>query len=450
MIFSKWFKEHFNQIQKDYFEFLSIASISTDPKYKDEVYRAAHFLESYFKDRGFSSELIETSHYPIVYAEDLSKGKEAKTLLIYGHYDVQPVDPIDLWKNNPFEPRVEGKTVYARGASDNKGQIFYAVLACIAVKELLGSLPINVKFCIEGEEESGSRGLKEALSIHKEKLSCSSLLVVDFDSMDDGSPAVTLGARGCMAFEVKMKGSSQDLHSGLFGGIAYNPIRALTEVLSSFWNEKGEVQIEGFYEGVLPPSKKDLEAFSFTKTENDLEKTFGIACLAAPKKKTLMESNWFMPTVEINGICGGYIGEGSKTVIPSTAFAKVTCRLVPGQDPKKLERMIQKHLEKYAPSKMELHVEFDEGVEAFRGCVDSSIVKATQKAALISTGETCRLILSGGSIPIVAEMVKQLECDVAGVGFALSTDQIHAPNEHFDMDRFEKGFLTVANILREL
>lgn len=447
-VFKRWFDENRNQIKEDYFHFLRFPSVSTDASYEKHVLDCANFLTEYLKKGGLSVEQIPTIGYPIIYAEDLTAGPDKPTILIYGHYDVQPVDPIELWDSPPFEPTERDGKIYARGAVDDKGQIFYAVIAVLALKKLGKRLPVNVKFCIEGEEESHSMGLSDALPRLKEKFQADALLIVDFDSAGNGTPHVTLGARGCIALEVIMTGSNQDLHSGQLGGLAYNPNRAIVETLGKMWDANGKVTVPGFYDGVeLNP--EEVKKFTFSVKSEELEKDFGIQAHGNEKGKTLQEANWFCPTLEINGIYGGYSGQGSKTVIPMKAGAKITCRLVPGQDAKKVGLAIEKFVKEHAPKGMKVEVIQQGGIGAYRS-KESPLISALAKAAAEVTGKKSALVLSGASIPVGGEFVRILDIPAVGMGYGLPTDRIHAPNEHFDFERFEQGFLTVVRTLELL
>lgn len=447
----KWYEQHRSEIQGDYFRFLRYESISTDPQYAKEVIHCAEWLAEYIeKKAGLKAECIATEKYPLVYAEDMRAGPNAPTLLIYGHYDVQPVDPLELWKSPPFEPTVRDGKVYARGAVDDKGQIFYAILAARVWKELGRELPINLKFCIEGEEESSSMGLCKSLPRLKEKLKADFLLIVDFGQLDVETPALTLGARGLVALEVTLIGSKTDLHSGGHGGIAYNPNRAMVELLSKLWDEEGRVQIEGFYDDVVELTEAEKGTFAFRFEAQNYRKEFGIDAFGGEKNRSLAEKNMLRPTLEINGIGGGYFGAGFKTVIPARATAKLSCRLVPNQDPQKILHSLTQFLKKHATAGMKVEVSSFGAEEAFRGNPNSQLSKAVSLAATEVMGKPCKNTLSGGSIPVIQSMIRTLNADVVGMGYGLPTDDIHAPNEHFDMKRFENGFLTVARALELL
>lgn len=445
--FSDWFESRKKEILEDLFSFLRFRSISADSSCKKEMASCARWLKEYFeKHSDLKSEIVKTSGYPFVFAESKNTSKEEK-LLIYGHYDVQPLDPLELWKTPPFEPTMIGDTIYARGALDDKGQIFYAIIAMRAFKELGIEMPIRVCFCIEGEEESASLGLSDYLERDPKKLQADHLLVVDFEQFDRETPAVSLGARGIAALSLELTGSNGDLHSGSYGGIAYNPIRAMVELLAKVWDEEGRVTIPGFYEDVRVLSEEEKKGFSCSLDEESLKKEFGIALIGGERGKSLFEKNALRPTFEINGISGGHSAEGFKTVIAQKAFAKISCRLVPDQDPEKIREGIDRFFRSHLPKGIEMKLHYFGGDRAFRSKVDAKIVRALAKACSSVTGKECKNILAGGSIPIVAKMVEALHVEVAGMGYGLASDQIHAPNEHFDFARFRKGFLTVVKTI---
>lgn len=439
----EWFSKRQEEIRADFFRFLAFPSISADPSYAGQVRACASWLSEFLHKKGLGGRLVETSAYPLVMGELRSLKSDAPTVLFYGHYDVQPVDPLSLWKSDPFVPLERDGKIYARGASDNKGQIFYALLAMAACKELGIALPVHVKFCIEGEEESQSRGLKEALPKLQQELKADALLVIDFDSPEK-EPALSLGARGMAGMEITVTGSNTDLHSGILGGAAYNPNRALVEMLASLWDADGKVQVPGFYDDVVE-EKADL--YHFSSTEEDFTRAFGIRAFGGEKGRSLKEAVWLRPALEINGMGGGYSGEGIKTVIPAKAFAKLTMRLVPQQNPEKILAALSRFLEEKAPAGFGLSIESSGGEKAWRGRPDSPLAKAVAQAASEVCHAPCRNVLCGASIPIVADLLETIKTDVVGMGYALDTDQIHAPNEHFDMPRLKKGFLTVARAM---
>ncbi len=302
---SGWFEEHFPQIRSDYFHFLKFRSISTEPDCKTDVINCAEWVRKYLSESGFEAKLIPTKGHPLVFAEALAKEANKPTVLIYGHYDVQPVDPLELWKSDPFEPTERDGRIYARGAADDKGQIFYAMAALRALYKLRAKLPVNVKFCIEGEEESGSAGLAHALPKIKDILKADSLLVVDFNSYDEKTPAISLGARGIVTFDITLTGSNCDLHSGALGGIAYNPNRALAELLAKLYDKEGKVAVEGFYDDVTEVSHEEKKSYPTPNDKAYYTKTFDLHAFSGEKGRTLHESNVFRPTIEIKGMAGG-------------------------------------------------------------------------------------------------------------------------------------------------
>jgi acetylornithine deacetylase/succinyl-diaminopimelate desuccinylase-like protein len=450
-LLKKWMEKNRAEVREDYFRFLRFKSISNDPAYAKDLRACAEWLKDYIsKKTALKAEVLETEGYPMVYAEDMRAGPDAPTLLMYGHYDVMPVDPIELWDSDPFEPTERDGKIYARGAVDNKGQIFYAVTALKAWKELGKLARVNLKMCIEGEEESGSPGLSKSLHKFKEKLKADSLLVIDFDLYDSKTPALTLGARGLLAMEVTLTGSKGDLHSGAHGGMAYNPNRALVELLAKVWDKEGRIQIHGFYDDVQELSDEERRLFSFHYDKESYSKEFGIDAIGGERGRTLSDNNGFRPTFEINGMTGGYTGKGVKTVIPAHASAKITCRLVPRQDPDRIFQLVSDFLKKHVEPGMKIQITNYGGEPSFRGNPTCELAKAVALASSESTGKPCKNIVSGGSIPIIAKMEKLLGVEVVGMGYELPTDNIHAPNEYFEFSRFEKGFLTVGRALELL
>ena len=437
-----WYAQHAKQIERDYLTFLKIPSISTDPQFKKETVTAAHWVEDYLKAIGFDTELWETSRNPVVFASHLVD-PHCPTVLIYHHYDVQPVDPLEKWKSPPFEPTLREGKVYARGASDNKGQCFATLTALKAVVGLLKN--INVKIFIEGEEECGSEGAYEVLKSHQKELKADYLLIVDAGLPAPHTPAITMGLRGIIAMEVTCQNSAIDLHSGLHGGIALNPNRALIQMLAQLWDETGKVAIPGFYD--------EVESSDRLKGDVDriyLQKQFGIQAFQGEGGYTLLESGTIRPTLEINGISGGYTGEGFKTVIPSVAKAKISCRLVPRQNFEKIGKLVENHLRKIAPSGLEIEVSFEHGGEAFRTSGNTVIAKVCSEAYSEVFEKPCTEIFGGGSVPLVNELSKVCGAEVALIGVALDSDDFHAPNEHFGLDQLEYGFLTIGRILGRL
>jgi len=436
---------------KDFYTFLKFQSISTDPAYKKDVLACADWVTSYIKKLGFHVEIWPTTGYPTIFAHYDKAGPSQPTLLIYNHYDVQPVDPLDLWTTPPFEPTVRNGQVYARGAQDNKGQCFYVLLALKTLIEQNGSLPINIKLCIEGEEECGSAGLSKIVETKAKELSADYLAVVDLGIPDIDTPTITLGIRGMMTMEVEVQGSHSDLHSGSHGGMVFNPLHALVELLAGLRDKSGKITIPGFYDDVDAISDKDKKSVSWDFDEAKYEKTFGTKVTGGEINYSPLERNWLRPNLEINGITGGYAGPGFKSVIPAKASAKLSCRLVPHQNPQKIGKLIADHLEKHAPKGVKVTVHVHPGGDvAARSSADTAIATAFTKAYEEIFGKTCQKIYCGASIPVAVKLTKASGAELALVGLGLPDDDIHAPNEHFGLDRIEKGFLSIARTIQLL
>ncbi|HSX04408.1 MAG TPA: dipeptidase [Rhabdochlamydiaceae bacterium] len=443
----KWYDAHKEEIFSRFFTFLKFASIGTDPAYHEETKHCAEWLVDYLNQIGFKADLHETSVHPIVFATYLHAGKDRPTLLIYHHYDVQPVDPLELWQSKPFEPTLRDGAVYARGAQDNKGQCFYSLTAMEAFLTLCKDAKVNLKVFIEGEEESGSVGTAEFIKEHGDLLSADYLLVVDSGIPGPRMPAITMGLRGIVTMEATIKNSFMDLHSGSHGGVALNPNRALVQLLAKLWDASGKIAVPHFYDDVKKYSKEELAKLVMTFDKEDYERKFGVKAYAIEPGFSPRESNFIRPTIEINGISGGYTGKGFKTVIPSTAIAKISCRLVPNQDPDKIVKLISEFLLSHLPKGLDFKISDVHGAAAFSSTFDSPIVKMVSKAYEEVLEKPCRFLVMGGSIPIVGDLAKASGAAVVVMGYGLDDDEIHAPNEHFGVDRFEQGFLTMARIL---
>ena len=450
-------KEAYGKIKeealKEYFTFLKFESVSTDPKYKDQVLACADWLTKYIQDIGFKTERWQTSGHPVIFASNLDAGPDKPTLLIYNHYDVQPVDPLNEWTTPPFEPTLRNGEVYARGAQDNKGQCFYVLQALKVLMKNEKKFPINIKLCMEGEEESGSQGLSMVLKDPKkqEKLKADYLAIVDMYIPEATTPAVTLGVRGLVTMEVRVQGSKTDLHSGSHGGIVVNPLHALVEMLSKVRDANGKITIPGFYDDVEEMDPKDKARVDFQFDQPKYEEMFEAKPLGGEKEITPWERAWNRPTLEINGIAGGYGGAGFKTVIPAKALAKVSCRLVPKQDPEKMGKLVADYFKKNAPAGVKVEVEIYPGKgKAIRANPNSAVVKAFEKAYEELFKKSCKIIFDGGSIPIITQLAEASDSEVILMGMGLPDDQIHAPNEHFGVDRLEKGFIVMYRAIQIL
>lgn len=436
------------------FALLRIPSISTDPAYSAHCRAAAEHVATDLRSLGCVTEVRPTGGHPVVVATAADGG--GPRVLFYGHYDVQPVDPIELWKSPPFEPTIETlpdgrKIIVARGACDDKGQAMTFIEACRAFKSVTGTLPLPVTFLIEGEEECGSKHLFDFVRDHADEFKLDLALVCDTSMWDQNTPAITTSLRGLVYEEVRLTCADRDLHSGLFGGAAQNPIRVLSKILAAMHDENGRVTIPGFYEGVheLPPDvKEDLRQLNLTP-----EKFLGQVGLKVPageKDRMLIEQIATRPTAEINGIVGGYTGEGAKTVIPSTAMAKVSFRLVGDQDPKKVREAFRTFVCERLPP--DCKVEFANFADspAIALSFDNPALGKARQALAEEWGRKAVTIGAGGSIPIVGDFKRVLGMDSLLVGFALDDDRVHSPNEKFDLKCYHKGIRSWARILAAL
>lgn len=446
--FNRIFDAHKNEIQDNFFTFLKFESIGAEPEYTEQTRSCAEWLCTYLSNVGLTSEIIQTPGHPLVFAEWNKAGSNAPTLLIYGHYDVQPVDPIELWTSPPFIPTIKDGNVYARGAQDDKGQIFYTISAIASLLKEKKTLPVNIKMCIEGEEENGSAGFQSVLSSLSDKLKADYLVVVDIGFNSISRPTVTVGTRGLVAMSLEVVGSNTDLHSGSHGGVAFNPNHALIQMLNSIRNVDGKITIKGFYDDVVVPNKSEFAKFDCSFDEVEYEQFTGAKPVGGEKEFSPFESKCTRPTVEINGISGGYAGNGFKTVIPSRACAKISARLVPNQDPDKIANLISEHLISQAPNGISANVTIHKGTgKPLRTSTDSKIVKAASQAFADVTGEHCRLALHGASIPISPSLAAASGAELVLIGYGLPSDMIHAPNENFGLDRFKMGFVTICRLL---
>lgn len=432
----------------DFKEFLSFASISSEVKSKPAMEACVEWLVDYLKTMGFHVEIWPTSGYPVIYASFNQAGPEQPTLLIYNHYDVQPVDPLEEWDSPPFEPTIRNGEIYARGAQDNKGQCFYVLQALKLLIEQTGTLPINIKLCIEGEEEVCSHGLSGILNSKKRELSADYLAIVDLGIDLPDIPAITLGTRGSMTMDMEVSTAYTDVHSGYHGGIILNPLHILVNLLDSLRDKDGQITIPGFYDNVeeMTGAERALISFNFDATE--YRKITGAYPTGGEKAYTALERGWIRPTLEINGLWGGYKGDGFKTVIPAKAHAKLSCRLVPNQDPQQIGASIEKFLKEQAPEGAEVTIKLHPGQgKAVRVSPTAQVVKTFSKAYESVFGTPCQFIMQGASIPIVPELQAISEAEVILMGLGLMSDQIHAPNEHFGLDRIKKGILIMAKAI---
>jgi acetylornithine deacetylase/succinyl-diaminopimelate desuccinylase-like protein len=438
------------------FEFLRIQSISTDPSYRDACRLAAEFVAKDLSGLGFGTSIRATEGNPVVVGTGGPAQRKAPHVLFYGHYDVQPVDPLDLWETPPFAPRIamlpDGrKIIVARGACDDKGQVMTFVEACRAYVAVTGELPMPITMMIEGEEECGSKHLFDFVKKHAEEFKLDLALVCDTSMWDPATPMVTTSLRGLVYEEVTVACADRDLHSGLFGGAAQNPLRVLARVLAAMHDDNGKVTIPGFYDGVkeLPSDiKADLRALDLTPEE--FLGSVGLKVPAGEKDRMLIEQIATRPTAEINGMIGGYTGEGAKTVIPAEATAKVSFRLVGGQDPEKIRAAFRAFVRARLPADAKAEFETFAGAPAIELSFDNPELAKTRAALAAEWGKKAITVGEGGSIPIVGEFKRVLGMDTILVGFALDDDRVHSPNEKYDLTSFHKGTRSWARILAAL
>ncbi len=431
-------------------DWLRIPSISADSRRRDDVARAADFVASDLGRAGFRVETMPTAGHPIVLAEWLgAPGKP--TALVYGHYDVQPPDPLDKWLSPPFEPTERDGNLYARGATDDKGQLFTHVKSVEAWLKTHGRLPINVKFLIEGEEEVGSNNLDPFVSSHKERLRCDYVVVSDTSQFGPGVPAITYGLKGLVYFEVTLTGPKQDLHSGMFGGAVSNPANNLAAIVAALRDQAGRVQLAGFYDDVAPLADWERKQFAELPFDEAAFKRFvGMEGLFGEVGFTTVERKWARPTCDVNGLTSGYQGDGAKTIIPSRASAKVSFRLVPNQDPAKVVASFREFVAaRCLPGVRHEIQEFGAG-PAVLVAVDSPGVQASVRAIEAGFGRKPVFIREGGSIPVVATFKRELGVDTLLLGWGQNDDNLHSPNEKFSLADFHRGIHASAVLWQEL
>jgi acetylornithine deacetylase/succinyl-diaminopimelate desuccinylase-like protein len=421
-------------------EVLTIPSISTDPEHKPDMQHAAEWMSSQLQAIGMSNvQIMPTGGHPVVYGEWLGAAKGSPTVMIYGHYDVQPADPIELWKNPPFEPAVIGENLYARGSADMKGQVLASLKAVEAIMKN-GGLKVNIKWLIEGEEEIGSDHLDDFIKKNKELLTCDFCLNTDAGILAADKPSITTGLRGLAYFELKVYGPSKDLHSGLFGGTVHNPAQALAELIAGMHESDGKITLPGFYDNVRKLSKKEHKDFARLPLNKKLylEQT-GVPALWGEPKFTPQERLGARPTLEINGLLSGFTGPGSKTVLPAWAMAKISCRLVPDQTPEQTIKQMKKYLKKQAPKDIKWELTYLHGAGAALVNKDSLGVKAMSKAMKTVWGKEPYFLREGGSIGVVVQLQKRLGVDSVLSGFALPDCDAHSPNEKLHLPTWYKG-----------
>ena len=428
-------------------EFLRIPSVSTDAAHKEDVRRAASFVEDKLAAAGLETQILETPRHPVVYGS-YHVNDDAPTVLIYGHYDVQPPEPLEGWTSPPFEPRIEGGVIYARGATDDKGQV-YAHIKGVEALLTAGNLHVNVKFLVEGEEEIGSPSLNEVLKDNRDLFAADVVVISDGSMIAPSTPTITYGLKGLAYVEVGVRGAALDLHSGAFGGGVPNPINGLAKMIAQLHDDTERVAVPGFYDDVLDITDAEREAFAKVPfDERAFAEEIGVSATPGEAGYSLLERLWARPTLDVNGVGGGFQGEGAKTVIADTAMAKISCRLVPDQDPADITKKLSRYLQEVAPEGLEVSVTDLHGGHPALTPLDSPALRAASRALREVYGKDPVYARTGGTIPVVSTFQQLLGAEVVLVGFGLENDRMHSPNEKFDLVNYYKGIETSAALLR--
>ena len=450
MAITKYLAAHQNRHLKELKQLLEIPSVSTDPECAGDVKKAADWVADRLKTAGCSKVKIhKTKGHPIVYGEWMgAPGKP--TILVYGHYDVQPVDPVELWKTDPFKPTVRDGKLYARGASDDKGQVIIHVNA-LEAHLAHGDCPVNVKFLIEGEEEIGSPNLDPFIAKNKKLLSCDAVVVSDTAMFAKGRPSICHGLRGLAYMEVTARGTTRDLHSGTFGGAVVNPANALVQMLATLKDARGRIKVPGFYDNVRRVSAKERkEIAKLPHSDRRFKQAIGAPQLFGEGNYSTLERLWTRPSLDINGLWGGFQGEGAKTVIPAEAHAKVSMRLVPDQTPAEIEKKLTRHLKAVAPKSIDVEVRSLHGGDPWLSSPDHPAMQAASRAMQRAFGRKAVFVREGGSIPVVATFDRLLKVPCVLMGIGLHDDNLHAPNEKIDLDQFFGGIQAATFLMEEL
>ena len=445
----KFLSDNDARIRTELFEFLRIPSVSAKSEHKDDTKRAADWLKASLDRIGVPATIYPTAGHPVVIGE-WKNAPGAPTVIIYGHYDVQPAEPLDLWTSPPFEPTVRDGKIFARGSVDDKGQLFLHVKALEAHLAVRKKLPVNVIVVAEGEEEIGSEHLAAFVEEKKKMLKADAVVISDSAMFAPGQPSILSSLRGLAYFEIQVQGPSGDLHSGSYGGAVVNPAMALARILATMHDENGRVAIPGFYDSVEDwPANVREQMRSLPFDENALKHETGVSTLGGEKGFTVLERLWTRPTCEVNGLLSGYTGEGAKTVLPAKAMAKVSCRLVPTQEPVKIEKLMRAHVEKVAPAGVTAKVVHLHGGRPWRAELNGPLFDAARKALHAAFGKEPVITGEGGSIPVVGDFERILGTPVLLLGFGLPGENAHAPNEWMSMENFETGMRAMAMLWDE-
>jgi acetylornithine deacetylase/succinyl-diaminopimelate desuccinylase-like protein len=445
-----WLSKNDRRIFDELNEFLRIPSVSARSDHDAETRRAAAWLHGKLAGIGFTTETIPTAGHPVVLAEWRKAPAGAPTILVYGHYDVQPPEPLELWTSPAFEPAVRDGKLFARGSVDDKGQLWIHVKALEAQLAVRGTLPVNVVVIAEGEEEIGSEHLGAFVERYAARLACDAVVISDSSMFAPGIPSILSSLRGLAYFEITVQGPSSDLHSGMYGGAVVNPAMALAHILSTFHDTRGRIAIKGFYDKVRPFPAAVLRAMKrLPFSDARFKKEVGVKALGGEAGKSTLEKLWTRPTLEVNGMLSGYTGEGAKTVLPGKSMAKVSCRLVPDQDPEVIERLLKAHVRKVTPAGVTVTVQHLHGGKPWRADLDGRIFDAARRALAAAFGREPVIVGEGGSIPVVGDFARVLQAPVLLVGFGLPGENAHAPDEWILVDNVRRGMRAMAMLLDE-
>ena len=445
-----YLEDHKNEHLQQLFAFLRIPSISTQPDHKEDILAAVNFLTAELQNLGLHPEVITTQGHPLIYAQSRQRA-ELPTLLFYGHYDVQPVDPLELWDSPPFEPRIEDGWIYARGASDDKGQMYSHIKALEGFFRTGTELPVNIKCIFEGEEESGGRSIYTYTRENPAKLACDMVVVSDTHLYDEQTPAICTSLRGLCYLEMKVTGPAIDLHSGIFGGAVRNPADALCRIIARLKDEDGRILIPGFYDAVISASEDvRQEITQLNHSDDRVKEETGVSAVFGESGYSSLERMWIRPTCDVNGIWSGYTGQGAKTVIPAVATAKVSMRLVPNQDPATVKAAFIAYVTDICPTGVRVEFEDFGGAKPVLLPRDSALIRAGKTAIEKGFGKKAIFMGDGGSIPIVGTFQESLQVPVLLLGYGLPIDNIHSPNERFKLSHYYQGIQTTALLLNEI
>jgi acetylornithine deacetylase/succinyl-diaminopimelate desuccinylase-like protein len=446
----RYLTQHQQRIEDELYDFLRIPSISAQPAHNADTRRAAEWVKASLDKIGVPATIHETAGHPVVVGEYRGAGKGAPTVLVYGHYDVQPPEPLELWTSPPFEPTVRDGKLYARGSVDDKGQLFLHIKALEAHLATRKTLPCNVIVLAEGEEEVGSEHLTEFIEAHKAMLACDAVVISDSAMFAEGQPSILSSLRGLAYLQIDVQGPSGDLHSGSYGGAVANPAAALARIIASFHDDKGHITIPGFYDDVSPFDPKVIDGMKRLPFSDDtLKHEVNVDALGGEEGYTTLEKLWTRPTCEVNGLLSGYTGEGAKTVLPAKAMAKVSCRLVPNQDPGKIAELVRAHIARVAPKGVTVTVTALHGGKPWRADLDGAIFDAARRALQAAFGKEPVIVGEGGSIPVVGDFQRELNAPVLLVGFGLPGENAHAPDEWLSVDNFRRGAKAMAALWDE-